>query len=40
MKLIWGPVRRICHMYGVSWRGWFIGIAKRYDPGVILEGEM
>lgn len=39
MKIIWGPVRRIGHMYGLFLLdSWFIGVCRRYDPGVIYEG--
>jgi len=34
---MWGPVRRIGSLYGVMMGAWFVGVAKRYDPGVIYE---
>ncbi len=40
MKLVWEPVRRIGHMYGLTWDPWFLGLCKRHDPGVLYEGRM
>lgn len=38
MKIVWGPVRRIGHMYGLYLGNmWFIGVCKQYDLGVIYE---
>lgn len=39
MKIVWGPVRCIGHMYGLYlFDAWFVGVCRRYDPGVIYEG--
>lgn len=38
MKLVWGPVRKLGRLYGLMWGPWFVGVGKRFDPGIILEG--